>query len=557
MMRSALHLFLTSALVAANGVAEAAVPPICPPGRFVVQGAPLLGFGTDGSDAVTVSRADPATATVSTATGCAPIVASKLKATKRGTKVQAQWLTGCGIWTRKIILKTLIDPATCGTMRGTFKFRDTNGRRIRRGFTAGRSAPGTCEDGGVDTFALIQSRIFYGRGCNVSSCHGPFAQADLDLSQEAAWLSLVNVPASNPTAQAAGKLRALPGDPAASFLSQKLHGTLAPGEGSQMPLIGPQLPAEELALIDAWIRGGAPATGRVPDAPCLLPNEYVPTPAPPVPAGGYQIVLDGPVLQPGQEQEGCVWIRLPNTTDFTVGKWEFALNPGTHHFAVFPYDAAGTPPSLNTWRAGDVGCISGANFGNALSGSPQAPYFTQVYPPGIARVLPGGSYIGLNAHYRNYWQAPIQIKVWTNLYPVQGTPQHLAQTIIDYQDMFSINVPVNTQKIQPGRWHNTSGQPYQVYSITGHMHQRGLRFTARKSDGTVIYENFDFAHPIFRQFVPPLVLNPGDWIDYECLHDNGVTRPVRRDSFGNPTTLVFGVTTEDEMCTLNGEFYTQ
>jgi hypothetical protein len=51
--------------------------------------------------------------------------------------------------------------------------------------------------------------------------------------------------------------------------------------------------------------------------------------------------------------------------------------------------------------------------------------------------------------------------------------------------------------------------------------------------------------------------DPGDWIDYECLHDNGVTRPVRRDSFGNPTTLVFGVTTEDEMCTLNGEFYTQ
>jgi hypothetical protein len=73
----------------------------------------------------------------------------------------------------------------------------------------------------------------------------------------------------------------------------------------------------------------------------------------------------------------------------------------------------------------------------------------------------------------------------------------------------------------------------------------------------VIYENFDFAHPIFRQFVPPLVLQNGDWIDYECLHDNGVTRPVRRDASGNPTTLVFGVTTEDEMCTLNGEYYTQ
>jgi len=555
MMRSALRLLLTSALLAVHAAVGAAPPPMCPPGRFLVQGAPLLGFGPDDSDAVAVAAVDATNGTVATATGCAP-AATKLKAAKVGTKVKAQWLGGCGIWTRKIILKATVDPATCATMQGTFKFRDTDGRRIRRGFTALR-ASGSCEDGGVDTFALIQSRVFYGRGCNVSTCHGPFAQANLDLSQEAAWLNLVNVPAANPAAQAAGKLRVLPGDPAASFLSQKLHGTLVPGEGSQMPLIGPPLPADELALIDAWIRGGAPATGRVPHAPCLQPNAYVLTPAPPVPAGGYQILLDGPTLQPGQEQEGCFWMQVPNTTDFTVGKWEFALNPGTHHFAVFPYDGTGTPPTPNTWRAGDVGCISGANFGNSLAGSPQAPYFTQVYPSGIARVLPGNSYIGLNAHYRNYWQVPIQIKVWINLHPFQGTPQHLAQTIIDYQDMFSINVPVNTQKIQPGRWDNTTGQPLYVYSITGHMHQRGLRFTARKSDGSVIYENFDFAHPIFRQFVPPLVLAPGDWIDYECLHDNGVTRPVRRDAFGNPTTLVFGVTTEDEMCTLNGEYYTQ
>lgn len=56
---------------------------------------------------------------------------------------------------------------------------------------------------------------------------------------------------------------------------------------------------------------------------------------------------------------------------------------------------------------------------------------------------------------------------------------------------------------------------------------------------------------------PPIVLGHGDWIDYECLHDNGVSRPVRRDPFGNPTRLVFGTTSEDEMCTLNGEFYTQ
>jgi len=171
---------------------------------------------------------------------------------------------------------------------------------------------------------------------------------------------------------------------------------------------------------------------------------------------------------------------------------------------------------------------------------------------GTLHVERAGKYLGLNAHYRNYWQVPIQIKVWSSMHPYQGTPVHLAQTIIDYTDMFSINVPPNTQRIQPGRWDNTGAVPYQVYSVTGHMHQRGLRFTAWRSNGTKIYENFDFAHPIFRQFVPPLVIPPGDWIDYECLHDNGVTRPVKRDANGNPTTLLFGVTTDDEMCTKYG-----
>src|SRR5262249_49707985 len=168
MMRSALQLLLTSALLAVHGAVAAAPPPMCPPGRFLVQGAPLLGFGADGSDAVTVAALDATNGTSSTATGRAPAATSPHPAAG-GPEVRAQWVAGCGIWTRKIILKATVEPTTCATMLGTFKFRDTDGRRIRRGFTALR-ASGTCEDGGVDTFALIQSRVFYGRGCNVSTC---------------------------------------------------------------------------------------------------------------------------------------------------------------------------------------------------------------------------------------------------------------------------------------------------------------------------------------------------------------------------------------------------
>lgn len=532
-----------------TGGAHALPPPICAPGRFVVQGSPLLGFGDPGSDAVSYDATQ-----IWTDTGCAPVVAQKLRATKRGTKVRAVWPTGCGIYTGRIVLSATVDFATCETMTGTFKFRGTDGRKVKRGFTATRFVDGSCDDGGVEAFPLIQSRIFYGRGCNVATCHGANApRAGLDLSQQSAYLNLVGVPAALPGA--AGKTRVVAGDADASFLVHKLEGTLGAGEGSRMPLIGPALPAEELALVRAWIDAGAPQSGRVPDQPCLPPNEYVPTPAPPPPPGGFQLLLEGPWLQPGQEQEGCMWIPTPNATSFVAGKWEFALNPGTHHFAIFDWDKTGTPQT-GVWRPGDVGCISGADFGQSIAGAPQAPYFTQTYPTGIGRLLPAGHYLGLNAHYRNYWEVPIQIRVWINIHPFQGTPEHLAETIVDFTDMFSISVPPGTQRIQPGRWQNLSGRPLHVFSVSGHMHQRGLRFTARSSSGTTIYENFDFAHPIFREFVPPLVLNHGDWIDYECLHDNGVTKPVRRDSAGNPTTLVFGTTTEDEMCTLNGEFYT-
>jgi hypothetical protein len=265
-------------------------------------------------------------------------------------------------------------------------------------------------------------------------------------------------------------------------------------------------------------------------------------------------VLDGPTLQPGQEQEGCLWIQVPNPTDFAVGKWEFALNPGTHHFAIFGYNQGGVPQT-GVWQAGDVGCISGAQFGNAISGSPQSPYFIDAYPPGIARMLSAGSYIGLNAHYHNPYTVPIQMKVWTNVYPYEGTPEHLAETIIEFDDMFTIYVPPFTQKAHPGRFTNNFGRAMNVFQVTGHMHKRGLRFTAWASDGSKLYENYDWSHPIFRHLDPPFVLAPGDHIDYECLHDNGVTRAVKRDAAGNPIPVTFGLTTDDEMCTLNGQYY--
>jgi len=53
----------------------------------------------------------------------------------------------------------------------------------------------------------------------------------------------------------------------------------------------------------------------------------------------------------------------------------------------------------------------------------------------------------------------------------------------------------------------------------------------------------------------PYALGPSQYFDYECLEDNGVLLPVRRDAAGNPTTLKFGISAGDEMCILVGNYY--
>ena len=218
-------------------------------------------------------------------------------------------------------------------------------------------------------------------------------------------------------------------------------------------------------------------------------------------------------------------------------------------------------PTTGVWSPGDFGCFSGAQFGNNITGSPQSPYFIDTYPAGVARVMRAGSYLGLNAHYYNQFTVPIQIKVWINIYPYSGTPDHLAKTIIALNDTYSINVPPFTQQIHPpsgqprARWTNGGTLPRSVVVLSGHMHFRGLRFTIWDASGTKLWENFNWSHPIFRHFTPPLVLNPGDYFEYECFYDNGVERQVRLNGSGQPTNLVFGVSAEDAMCILTGQYY--
>jgi hypothetical protein len=61
--------------------------------------------------------------------------------------------------------------------------------------------------------------------------------------------------------------------------------------------------------------------------------------------------------------------------------------------------------------------------------------------------------------------------------------------------------------------------------------------------------------PIVRRFASRSRWRRGTWTDFECLHDNGVERPLRTDAAGNAVPLTFGLGAEDETCVLTGTYY--
>lgn len=92
--------------------------------------------------------------------------------------------------------------------------------------------------------------------CAVQFCHGEGSQvALLHLAEGAAWASLVDV-ASATTACSAYK-RVRPGEPDTSYLLWKLAGTGPCFTGVRMPKGDAALPANDIALIRAWIAEGA------------------------------------------------------------------------------------------------------------------------------------------------------------------------------------------------------------------------------------------------------------------------------------------------------------
>jgi cytochrome c5 len=120
-----------------------------------------------------------------------------------------------------------------------------------------RAAICTQAEAGATAVGFDTVQTIFTQNCVI--CHS--AGNDVDLRPGQAWANLVNQPA--PPSESCGGTLVVPGDPAASYLVQKLASP-HPCFGSQMPrtdLFPDPLPSCVVSLVEAWIAEGAPGGG--------------------------------------------------------------------------------------------------------------------------------------------------------------------------------------------------------------------------------------------------------------------------------------------------------
>ncbi len=233
------------------------------------------------------------------------------------------------------------------------------------------------------TFAQIQEQIFEARGCTASNCHGDSPQSGLDLRADVSYENLINV-----DGVAGDFKRVFPAEEELSLLYLKVQAK-ADGSnlsaqgigGGPMPVGNDVLSEDDLGLLRAWIRGGAPETGIVAGseafATCALEGEVVPNKiqplSPPDADKGVQFYSGGWTLPAEGEGEVCFVSyynysdQVPNELKVPCGEAQggpdrdcFAYNdillaqdPQSHHSIVefyVPTIEAVWNPMSDAWK---------------------------------------------------------------------------------------------------------------------------------------------------------------------------------------------------------------
>ena len=428
----------------------------------------------------------------------------------------------------------------------------------------------------------IQEYVF-DKSCANSVCHAAPANAgSLNLTYGLSYEDLVGSAPQNPAAAAAGMKLVDPGNPENSFLLTKLIGPTAPEQGARMPFGGGMLHNGKIEAIRTWIEAGAPQTGKIAgigDLGVLRdPDEVFEPPAPPATGEGYQLRLPPFKIEPGTEREIYYTTQIedengnPVVGDIFINRVEIFYPAGSHHFILYRFTEEGlangvpergiTPgigvdPS-DVFRELDTeDPLVLGNFGvdRLFVVGTQTDDTLFEFPEGVGLRMPGNTVYDLNSHYINLLGDETLIgETYVNIYTIpEEEVQYEAVEI--FVSNRSINVPPGTTRVSKMTWyvedelerrgHDPEAE-LSVFLLTSHMHRHGELFEIfQRSSGDLLHRSIAYDNAPITRFEPTLRLGPDDGLRFQCAHNN----------YDTNEPLIFGLTSEDEMCIIFGYYY--
>ena len=431
------------------------------------------------------------------------------------------------------------------------------------------------------TYHEIQDYIF-DKSCASSACHAAPANAgNLNLTYGLSYQDLVGRVPQNPAAAAAGMKLIDPGNPENSFLLTKLIDP-TPEQGVRMPFNAGTLHTAKIDAIRTWIAAGAPQReilDGVGDLSVLRdPLEIFEPPAPPPPGEGYQLHLPPFKIEPGTEREVYYATQIvdengqPIQEDIFVNGVEIYYPVGSHHFAIFYLtDAAignglleiGATPGVgvdpnDTFRIFDlahIGTLGIIGFDRFLIAGSQTADTSFQFPEGVALRLPGNAIYDLNSHYINLLGTEtMHGEVYVNIHTIPPEAvKYEAKVFLTHN--YNIDVPPGTTRVTAADW-NVKDELAQhgfppnarlhLVSVSSHMHRHGELFEInRLLTGDLLHRSISYDTSLPSLFDPPLILDNNDGLRFECTHGN----------YDTDVPLRFGLTSEDEMCIMQGYYY--